>query len=298
MFEVINLDNSSIPSRQLPEYPFPVYNPAEMIFDEQSGVIRACGGRVPTTLSSDEETNLCFTFDGISWEPMAPLPGIWDKGQSTRFSIHVPDVGWWMLQDESVTHNRIHSYMFTVNNTWIPGPALPDPETYGYYKSPDYFCGVQLNRTHTMVSGGKLGQSGTSISDVWLYDWGTSTWMPGPNMTVPRRGHSCASLPGGSVMMAGGTGLFGEDLISTEIFDQAMEGGRGGWYMSGDLPEDDYGSDYSPENVLLFNGNPIWVNRKKIWKFVDGAWSLFETSLENYDVSRTNAVLVSDDFVN
>ena len=113
-------------------------------------------------------------------------------------------------------------------------------------------------------------------------------------MTVPRRSHTCTSLPGGSVMMAGGTGLNGEDLISTEIFDQVMDGGRGGWYASGDLPEDYYYDD----NALLFNGNLIWINEKKIWKFVDSEWSLFETSLDNYSVSRTNAILVSDDFVN
>ena len=95
-------------------------------------------------------------------------------------------------------------------------------------------------------------------------------------------------------MMAGGTGLNEEDLISTEIFDQVMDGGRGGWYASGDLPEDYYYDD----NALLFNGNLIWISEKKIWKFVDSEWSLFETSLDNYSVSRTNAILVSDDFVN
>ena len=74
LFEVINLVNSSIPPKQLPEYPFPVDYPAEMIFDKQSGVIRACGASVQTTFASNEYTDLCFTFDGLSWEPMTPLP--------------------------------------------------------------------------------------------------------------------------------------------------------------------------------------------------------------------------------
>ena len=291
LFEVISLVNSSIPPIQLPEYPFPVDYPAEMIFDEQSGVIRACGGPEPTAFASDEF--LCFTFDGLSWEPMTPLPGSWYPDRSSRFSIHIPNVGWLMLQN-GCSGTCTHSYIFTVNSTWIPGPDLPDPETYGYSQIPYNFCGVQLNRTHTMVSGGRVTYDGTSISDVWLFDWERSTWLAGPNMTTPRRSHTCTSLPGGSVMVAGGTGLFGEHLISTEIFDQAMDGGRGGWYTSGNLPEDDHYDD----NALLFNGNPIWINRKKIWKFLDGEWSLFETSLENYYVSRTNAVLVSDDFVN
>merc|ERR1711892_785773 len=143
-----------------------------------------------------------------------------------------------------------------MNKTWVEGPSLPDRSDYGYPYTPFYFCGAQANATHSIVTGGKINQGGTSISDVWFYNWISEQWSPGPNMTTPRRGHKCVGMTGGRVMVVGGIGLYAEDLNNIEIYDPAFNGG-GGWYGLGELPEDD---NYSDHNELLWNGNVIWVN--------------------------------------
>ena len=53
-------------------------------------------------------------------------------------------------------------------------------------------------------------------------------------------------------MVAGGTGLYGQELSDIEVFDPAADGGLGGWYSLGDLPgEDDYHT--SSTSGLLYN---------------------------------------------
>ena len=301
MFEAFNLDDSNIPATDLPEYPFPIENPAEMVFDENKGIVRACGGEIPTYFhgisspfsTSSTYTNLCFAFDGISWKTMASLLEPWSPVGHSRFSVNVPNIGWWLLKDNcSANCNTIHSNLFTNNNTWIVGPTLPDNKSYGYDYTPFNFCGAQVNATHTMVTGGNINYKGTSISDVWLYNWQKDQWSPGPNMTIARRYHTCVGIPGGGVMVAGGIGVYAEDLISIEIFDPAMANGAGGWYVAGDLPEDDFGNSW---HVLLYNNNPIWINGQRIWLYKNGDWSLYENKLQSH-VNRKIAALIPKDF--
>ena len=71
-------------------------------------------------------------------------------------------------------------------------------------------------------------------------------------MTKPRREHHCTSIGGGRVVVAGGTGLYGEELNDIEIFDPAADGGQGGWYSAGELPTSST-SEYNQE--FLFNGD-------------------------------------------
>ena len=51
-WELIDLSNSSVPNCPLPDYPFPIRNPAAVMFDDEAGVVRACGGYIP---SKEEE---------------------------------------------------------------------------------------------------------------------------------------------------------------------------------------------------------------------------------------------------
>ena len=82
-------------------------------------------------------------------------------------------------------------------------------------------------------------------------------------MTNPRRDHLCTSISGGRVVVAGGTGLYGQDLTDIEVFDPAADGGLGGWYSMGDLPQDDLSTYWSG---LLYNGKYlIYLARYDIW---------------------------------
>ena len=295
-FEVINLTNSSMPPAELPEYPFPIEYPAEIFYDERAGVVRACGGEIPTiySSSSSESTNKCYSFDGISWEPMAPMLEPSWSDSSSRFSVDVPNIGWWVLRDDCGGGcNHIYSNIYTINQTWVEGPSLPDKSMYGYNDTPYDFCGTQVNETHTIVTGGKIKQMGTSITDVWFYNWVDKEWVVGPNMTTARRDHRCVAIQGGGVVVAGGTGLFAEDLSSVEVYDQGMDGGAGGWYAVADLPEDDAYGDHA----LLFNKEVIWVNGRTIWRLDEAeGWQQLDTSLKT-TVSPARAILVPDSFI-
>ena len=178
-------------------------------------------------------------------------------------SVSVPNIGWWNLHG-ALGGLPLFSNLLVDNGTWIVGPSLPTAEEFGYSSRPRKFCGSQLNSTHTMVTGGQVGPSGSSLSDVWLYDWSSGQWKVGQNMTKPRRDHLCTSIGGGRVVVAEGTGLYGQDLIDIEVFDPAAEGGLGGWYSMGDLPEDyDYGVGYQG---LLYNGKYlIYLVNRNIW---------------------------------
>jgi hypothetical protein len=179
--------------------------------------------------------------------------------------------------------------LFDKNQTWKEGPTFPD---YGYSYTPYGFCGTQVNDTHTIVTGGKINQDGLSISDVWFYNWEDKSWQPGPNMTIPRRGHDCIGISNNRVMVVGGTGLYGEDLVSVEIYDPALKPG-GEWYQVQDLPEDDsYDDEY---NTLLFNSQIIWINDKNIWKFVDNEWVRLDNQLQS-NIYSPLTILVPENF--
>ena len=65
-------------------------------------------------------------------------------------------------------------------------------------------------------------------------------------------------------MVAGGTGLYGQELSDIEVFDPAADGGLGGWYSMGDLPQDDHTTTNSAE--LLYNGKYlIYLAYDVIW---------------------------------
>ena len=95
------------------------------------------------------------------------------------------------------------------------------------------------------------------------------------------------------LVVAGGTGLFAEDLSSVEVYDPGMDGGAGGWYAVGDLPEDnDYG-----DHALFFNKEVIWVNDRTIWRLDEAeGWQEFDTSLK-ITVFPGRAILVPDNFI-
>ena len=170
--------------------------------------------------------------------------------------MSVPNIGWWISVQGS---SKGYSNLLVDNGTWVVGPSLPTPEEFGYPYRPKYFCSCQLNATHTMMSGGQVS-GGSSLSDVWLHDWSSGQWTVGRNMTNPRRDHLCTSISGGRVVVAGGTGLYGQDLTDIEVFDPAADGGLGGWYSLGDLPDD------GNHLALLYNGKYlIYLAYDVIW---------------------------------
>ena len=151
----------------------------------------------------------------------------------------------------------------------------------------------QVNATHTIVTGGEIGNS---ISDVWFYNWEDQSWQRGPSMKTERRLHDCIGISNNRVMVTGGYGLSGEGLTSVEIYDPELKPG-GDWYQVQDLPEAD---EYFKETTLKFNSQIFWIRKTHIWKFVSNnvseyEWLMFANELDSSPNSPLT-MLVPNDF--
>jgi N-acetylneuraminic acid mutarotase len=69
-----------------------------------------------------------------------------------------------------------------------------------------------------LVAGGtdSIGLDG-GLTSAELYDPGTNTWSSAGNMNASRAGAAAALLPGGEVLMVGGTGI-GDDGPEVELY--------------------------------------------------------------------------------
>ena len=98
------------------------------------------------------------------------------------------------------------------------------------------------------------------------------------------------------MVVAGGTGLYGQDLSDIEVFDPAADGGLGGWYSMGDLPDS---SDY-PGAELLYNGNNfIYLHRRNIWLYdeSEASWTEFGKDLTSTYYSGNPVAMIPEDFL-
>ena len=295
-FELLDLstNNATNGNCNLPEYPFPVSETAAMIYDEEARLVRACGGLIPSKIT--HATNRCFTFDGFQWrEDMEPIKDAFYYSGSLPESFIVHDIGWWILSCDYgfASHGCRAKYMkselFTQEQTWIPGPEVPYYNTSLGLTFPSHRCSVQLNSSHTMVTGGQLDSTsdGSAIPNVWLFDWNRGEWSQGPSLALGRRDHNCLALGAGRVMVAGGKGLFAEDLVTVEVFDETLWG----WYASQDLPEE----QSSVSTLVLWNDDPVWLNGDHSWHFKDGEWVRLNSAPTQRDWRL--AVPVPDDFI-
>ena len=294
-FELLDLSttNATHGNCDLPEYPFPASETAAMIYDGEARLVRACGGVIPS--KNSHPTNRCFTFDGFQWrEDMEHTQDAFFISDRPE-SIIVPEMGWWILScdygfgSHGCRQRYMKSELFTPEGTWIPGPEVPYYETSSGPTFPSHRCSVQLNSSHTMVTGGQLDSTadGSAIADVWLFDWNQEEWSQGPGLAVGRREHRCLALGAGRVMVAGGKGLFAEDLVTVEVFDETL----GGWYASQDLPEE---QSYV-STLVSWNGDPVWLNGDHSWHFKAGEWMRLTSAPSQRDWRL--AVPLPDDFI-
>ena len=93
------------------------------------------------------------------------------------------------------------------------------------------------------------------------------------------------------MMVAGGTSLFGE-VTSVEIYDSSLES----WYYSEDLPEEPFDRFYY-SGLITWDGNPVWLNVRNIWKFEEGTWSELDSSVTDVYHHDDFLLMVPDDFI-
>ncbi len=70
-----------------------------------------------------------------------------------------------------------------------------------------------------IFAGGVDPTTGKASRKAYLYDGGSDTWTVLPEMNAARQGLTGATLPGGRVLLAGGTDAGGAALKSSEVFD-------------------------------------------------------------------------------
>jgi len=290
LIDLTNLTNIC----QLPQYPVPTFGPAAIIFDDNDTVVRSCGGYIKT--KSGATTSRCFTFDGLEWKDMASKNASIEASYDVTLSSYIPGYGWWLFgcndwHGAGCPVDKTQSEIFLDStHMWTDGPKLPQISNDSLYQFPGSYCTVQLNSTHTMVTGGQLDFDVGAISEVWFYDWSQDIWVQGPSMEKARRQHTCVNLGEGRVMVAGGFSENGQETLTVEIFDQNV----GSWYRSRDFPEDQNCCSYGSK-LVNWAGVPVWINGQHLWKFEEGEWLQIgqEWSFHEYD----QVVMVPDVFV-
>ncbi len=117
-----------------------------------------------------------------------------------------------------------------------------------------------------LVVGGKNAISGSSLDSAELYDPASGRWSATGSLATVRRRHTATLLPGGRVLVAGGTSG-GSWLTSAEIYDPAS----GTWSTTGDITT--IRSEHTA--VLLQDGRVL----------ISGGWNgtSYLTSAEVYD---------------
>ncbi|MEV6911465.1 DUF6603 domain-containing protein [Amycolatopsis sp. NPDC051071] len=93
--------------------------------------------------------------------------------------------------------------------------------------------------TGVLVIGGAVptGEGERALATCELYDLAAKTWLPAGSLAVPRKGHSAAVLPDGTVLVTGGDAVGGlpyrpGSLATAEVFDPETKA----WTRVGDLP--------------------------------------------------------------
>jgi len=201
-------------------------DPVPEILGTQGGASAALLEGLVTLCNADEEAEEthCFSLDPVlgTWvELIEPIPYRVSGAQA----ISLPNGDMMILggMDLYVSLDRTAIYSIETK-TWMEGPTLPTPR--------EAFCAVQLNTTHTLVTGGANEQR--YLEESFIFDGASFHPIPSPQHL--RSNPGCTLLAsGGRVMVAGGYGNNpdgGWRLDSVEIYDMASNS----WSMGPSLP--------------------------------------------------------------
>ena len=242
-----------------------------MAVSDQTGDVVACGE------SGNRDYKECFTFNGISWNPLPPLHED-HKPYAYQTKSYFMKNGLWVGGRVGLGGGMVNE-LFNSEGQWT---TLPVDSPYDItYPHP---CSVPLNSTHIFFCGG------THIDyllDTWILDLENLEWIPSTPMLTPRHYHGCILTENGEVIIAGGAG--GESSVHT-FNPFTME-----WRESVNLPSDV--NTWKPI-LLSWRGNVILIESGSdtIWLMEeDQGWKLMNASMgTSYDGYYDNAVVVLD----
>ena len=233
-----------------------------------NGSVLACGDAIY------EDSNKCYTFDGVQWSEQ--FESLWRHCVDS--STLVVKEGLWIFDmtktgPGSCDPSNYASEIWT-GEKFIPGPTLPSGVRAGDA------CVAELDASQSMLIGGN-----PNSSDVYIYNWDSQTWRQTTSLQQGRDRLGCISLGDKGVLAIGGN----EDL-SVELFDPFNET----WSYQPSLPSDVY---YGYSIILKHNtGHIIGLfqdTQNTYYRTKDGDWNVIENVYNGGD-GRT---LVPGNFV-
>lgn len=112
----------------------------------------------------------------------------------------------------------------TLNPITLSFPEIYDPNAGTWTPAGSMLTNRTLHTATLLPNGTVLVAGGTDsigldggLASAELYDPGTNTWSSAGNMNASRAGAAAALLPGGEVLMVGGTGI-GDDGPEVELY--------------------------------------------------------------------------------
>ena len=260
----------------MPDYPGSSGNPAAVNYMESLGAVMAFGGEALA------DSFKCWAFDGSSW---TSLPDSIQYHCMYNSPNVISAQGWWLAgwlqtEDGFCSESEWTSEIYT-GEEWVDGPQQPIGFSAGA-------CLVNINSTHTLLTGGQH-----NVSSTWLYDWTAGVWTSSGELNQGRQRHGCAVVEGQGVLVAGGYDEHYLALHSVELYDPET----GIWTPQPSIPE-----DINPGKPSLLAWHSSTVLALFVWddniyqRSASGTW----TALEGVFLPETfigSAALVPDDFI-
>ena len=252
-----------------------------MAFYDPTGDVVACGE------FNNRDSKECFSFDGITWEP---LPSLQENHRPVAYntrSYFMEGIGLWVGGGDGDGSGEMKNEVLNSEGQWITLPVdSPYERPNENITFPDP-CFVPLNSTHLFFSGGWI--NGEYLVETWILDLVTLVWTSSLPMLTPRDGHACVMTDEGEVLIAGG---WNENNLSTvHIFNLVTQE----WRESVNLPSE---LDAGASGLLLWNEKIILVEYEtdKIWEREENLeWRLMNSSMgASFNGIRDNAVMVPD----
>lgn len=248
------------------DYPLDVFYNGALAFLPEEQLLVNCGGLLSDSV---DYTTSCYAYDGSEWADFPSLPSDAKIAGTDVHSLLVPEFGWWLVDT-----GTSHTYLYA-NGAWAPGPEL----IHDY----DYSCVLQLNATHSMLTGGV-----DVVAESWLFDWTSMVWTQVEDLQNARGKHVCAGVGNNVAMVVGGEGAH----YSTELYE------NGSWQNGGEAPGsvDWFGRLNAWEGSEISGGPLLFTGSdNSLYYYKSDQWFNYAPGL-NFN-HEDNAVMIPDGFL-
>lgn len=190
-----------------------------------------------------------------SWSFTDPLPHKRSKHQTfPMVNGDLMVVGGYTMVDndkkqlQAVTHPDVCLVFDAETHTWNEGVSMNVGREVGY-------ASTHLSNGNFILIGGNSIDEG-ELTDAEIYDADAETFFHTADLAHHRRGHDAVEIPGGKVLVAGGTDGHGSFFNSSEIYDPETNS----WHM----PESTFDTARSLGRLAqLEDGNILYVGGTK-----------------------------------